>query len=589
MALRGGWGNKAAMAKPAHKNKQLQQARFRLFIMAAIVVCVNILASYYHTGLDLTQEKRFTLTEPTKKLLRNMEEVAVIDVYLKGKFPAGLQRMQEAVRERLRSFKEYAGSKIIYRFIDPFEGKTEKEKKQIAHDLANKGINVMSLDTQDDEEYSMKPFFPYALVQYNGREMPIYLLDAPASGSSQEQLNYAEAMLEYSFANAINRMGQAAKPAIAYITGHGEPLGIKTYDMLSRLPGIYDLDSLDITHSIDIPLVYDAVIINQPTLPFSGPDKLKIDQYIMHGGHVLWVINAVAASTDSFANTPKFLAMEHPTDLDDMLFKYGVRVNFDLLEDYVCNPLPRVMNGGKPELKPWVYFPRIDPTGEHPIVKNMNLLLAGFTNTIDTIQNDITKTVLLHSSAHSRVARAPVSVSLTMMSYALRPEMFPKQYLPVAVLLEGKFHSFYENRLAPEYLRLLDSLKHPFKPVTDSAGSMIVTSIGEVFSNGYSSKDGVLPLGYYNFTGEFFANRAFLLNCLEYLTDHSGILEARSKDVKLRLLDKARSKAEKGTWQFVNTGIPIAIVLVFASAYLFFRKRRYEVKPETAKNPKANA
>lgn len=577
------------MAKGAHKNKQLQQARFRLIIMAAIVVCVNILASYYHAGLDLTQEKRFTLTEPTKKLLREMDEVAVIDVYLKGKFPAGLQRMQEAVRERLRSFKEHAGSRLIYRFIDPFEGKTEKEKKQIAHDLENKGIRVMSLDMQDDEEYSQKPFFPYALVQYKGREMAIYLLDAPSSGGSQEQLNYAEALLEYNFANAINRLGKADKPSIAYLTGHGEPLGIKTFDMLSRIPGMYHLDSLDLRQVLQIPVAYDALIVNQPTETFSGPEKLKLDQYIMRGGHVLWVMNALAASTDSFMNSPSFIAMEHPTDLDDMLFKYGVRVNHDLVEDYVCNPLPRIIEGGRPEMRPWIYFPRLDPTGEHTIVKNMNLVLAGFTNSIDTIQNPIQKTILLHTSAHSRVSRAPVRVSLSMMSYNPKPELFTKQNLPVAVLLEGQFHSVYEGRLAPEYLHLLDSLKMPFKPKADSAGSMIVTSVGEVFSNGYSNKDGVLPLGYYNFTGEFFANRAFLLNCLEYLTDNSGILEARSKDVKLRLLDKARSKSEKGMWQFVNTGIPIAIVLVFASAYLFFRKRKYEVKHEPVKTNKPDA
>lgn len=570
------------MATKERKNRQQQQATVRIVIMAAIVVCVNVLASYFHKGIDLTHEKRFTLTEPTKKLLRSMEEVAVIDVYLKGQFPAGLQRLQEAVRERLRSFKEVAGNRIIFRFIDPFEGKTEKEKKAIAHDLEMKGIKVMELENRDDEEYSMKPFFPYALVQYNGHEMPIYLLDAPRGGGSQEQLNYAEAMLEYQFANAINRMSKPTRPSIAYLTGHGEPLGVKTYDMLATLPGIYDLDSLDLTQTIDISVAYDAVIINQPTMPFSGPDKLKIDQYIMHGGHVLWIMNALNASLDSLVNSPQFIALEHQTDLDDILFKYGVRVNFDLLEDMQCNPLPRVLNNGRPTLHDWVYFPRLNPTSDHPIVKNMDLVMGSFTNTIDTIKSaGINKTILLHSSKYSRAARSPVRVSLSMMSYPLKHEMFTKQYMPVAVLLEGNFHSLYENRLAPEYLRLLDSLKHPFKPKCDSTNKMIVTSVGEMFSNGYSTKDGVLPIGYYQFTGEYFANKTFLLNCLEYLTDNSGVLEARSKDVKLRLLDKGRVKPERTKWQVVNVAIPIAAVLVFASFYLFFRKRRYEVKKDS--------
>ena len=578
------------MATPAPKNRQQQQATIRIVIMAAIVVCVNILASYFHTGLDLTREKRFTLTDPTKKMLRSMQEVAVIDVYLKGKFPAGLQRLQEAMRERLRSFKEIGGNKIIYRFTDPFEGKSDKDKKLIAHNLEVKGIRVMELKTQDDEEYSMKPFFPYALVQYNGREMPIYLLDAPPGRGSEEHISYAEAMLEYKFANAINQLGKPKRPRIAYLTGHGEPLAIKTYDMLSTLPGMYDLDSLDLTHTLDISLLYDAVIINQPNSLFSGPDKLKIDQFIMRGGHVLWIVNALNATTDSLANSPQFIAMEYQTELDEMLFKYGVRVNYDLIEDMQCNPLPRVLNNGKPELHDWVYFPRLNPTGDHPIVKNMDLVMAGFTNSIDTIKSTgISKTILLQSSKYSRSARSPVRVSLSMMSYPLKHEMFTKSYLPVAVLLEGKFHSVYQNRLAPEYLRLLDSLNQPFKGTCDDPNSMIVVSMGEAFSNGYSAKDGVLPMGYYQFTGEYFANKHFLLNCLEYLTDRSGVLEARSKDVKLRLLDKGRLKSEKGTWQMVNVAIPIAAVVVFASFYLFFRKRRYEKKSEPIKPLSGNA
>lgn len=578
------------MATKTQKNRQKQQSTIRIVIMAAILVCVNVLASYFHAGIDLTKENRFTLTEPTKKLLANMPEVAVIDVYLKGKFPAGLQRLQEAIRERLRSFKEIGGSHIIFRFTDPFEGKTDKEKKLIAHNLEAKGIYVTELKTEDDDEYSMKPFFPYALVQYNGGEMPIQLLPPPTGRSAEDEISYAEALLEYKFANAINQLGKHRKSSIAYIVGHGQPLNIKTMDMLTTLPTIYELDTLDLKHSLNISLAYDAVIINQPTEQFSGPDKLKIDQYVMRGGHVLWVINSLNATLDSLVNSQQFLAMEYQTDLDELLFKYGARVNFDLVQDFQCNPLPRILNNGKPQLHEWIFFPRLNPSTDHPIVKNMDLVMASFTNSIDTIQSpDIKKTILLQSSKYSLSARAPVRVSLSMMSYPPKHEMFTKSYLPVAVLLEGQFHSLYQNRLAPQYLRLLDSLNEPFKPKCDSANSMIVVSVGEAFSNGYSAKSGVLPIGYYQYTGEFFANKNFLLNCLEYLTDKSGVLEARSKDVRLRLLDKGRIKTEKTTWQVVNVVIPIAAVLVFASFYLFFRKRRYEIKSTSAKPSPTNA
>ena len=577
--------------KPVTSNRH-QQAGIRIVLMGAILICANVLASYFHTGLDLTHEKRFTLTTSTKALLRSMPEVAVVDVYLKGTFPAGLQRMQEAVRERLRSFKDVAGAKIVFRFSDPLEGKTDKEKKAIIHDLSNKGIRALELKTENDDEYSMKLFFPFALVRYNGREMPIFLLDAPPGRSSVEQISYSETMLEYKFASAINQLGKPAKASIAYLTGHGEPLGLKTVDMLSTLPSVYNLDTLDLANSYHISLAYDAVIINQPSLPFTEPDKLKIDQFVMHGGHVLWVVNQLTASLDSLAiHPPQQMAVEQGLQLDDILLQYGIRVNNDLLEDMQCLPLPRTMNDGKPELHAWVYFPRLNPSADHPVVRNMDIVMGGFTNTIDTMLSpQIKKTVLLNSSKYSRNTRSPVRVSLSMMNYALKNEMFNKPYLPVAVLLEGKFTSMFRGRLAPSFLRILaDSLKEPYKPMCDSTTSMIVTSVGEIFSNGYTTKDGIQGIGYYKFTGDYFANKGFLLNCLEYLTDHSGVLEARSKDAKLRLLDNGRVKAEKTTWQLVNVGVPVVAVLLFASCYLFFRKRRYESKPEPVKSPSADA
>lgn len=570
------------MAKKEKKNPRQQQALVRIIIMAGILLCANILASYFHAGLDLTKEKRFTLTQPTVKLLKEMKEVAVIDVYLKGKFPAEFQRLTEAVRERLQSFKEVAGNKIIYRFIDPIEGKSDDELKQIVLDYRQKGIFHMPLSKKDDDEggYSMKICFPYALIHYNGKEIPVLLIENPYGQSPAEKISYAEATLEYKFANALNRMNRRDDARIAYIVGNGQRLGIETADMLTTLARNYVLDTVDLTHTLQISQAYDAIILYHPTDTFSGPEKLKIDQYIMRGGHVLWAVNSLNATVDSLRNSPQFIAMEYGLDLDDMLFRYGVRINNDLVEDMQNMPLPRTYEGGTPELRSWVYFPKFNPTAEHPIVKNMDFVFAQFSNSIDTLKTkEIKKTILLQSSKYSRVSRSPVRVSLTMMSYPLKNEMFNNPYKPVAVLLEGKFKSAYAGLLAPEYLRVLDSLKVPFKPKCDAENSMIVVSAGEVFSNDFSAKDGLIPMGYYRFTGEYFANRDFLLNCLEYLTDHSGILEARSKEVKQRLLDNARAKDEKNTWQFVNVGIPIILILVFASAYFFFRKRKYETKP----------
>jgi len=406
------------------------------------------------------------------------------------------------------------------------------------------------------------------------------LLEAPPGKSRAEQINYTESMLEHKFADAISQLQRSAPARLAYIIGNGEDLGINTFDMLASLPGYYFLDTLNLMHTIQISLAYDAIIINQPKITFTGPEKLKIDQYIMGGGHVLWNINQLNASIDSLQmHPPQIMAMEYGLDLDDLLFKYGVRVNNDLVEDRQNLPLPRIMNNGTPELHEWIYFPKLNPTSDHPIVRNMDFIYGQFTNSIDTLlTTGIKKTILLESSKYSRVDVAPVRVSLTMMSFPMNNEGFNKPYRPVAILLEGKFTSAFNHRLAPEFLSFLDSNKTPFKAQCDSENSMIVTSIGNLYGNDYSTKSGIIPMGYYKFNGEYYANKSFLLNCLEYLTDHSGILESRSKQVKLRLLDNGRAKEEKTQWQVINVGVPIAIVLVFASCYIFFRKRRYEIK-----------
>ena len=578
--------------KNQNTNQRQKQAVYRIVIMAAILICVNILASYFHSGIDLTKEKRFTLSEPTLKLLHNMHEVAVIEVYLKGKFPAELQRLQESVRERLRSFKDIAGNKIIFRFTDPFEGKSEAEKKQIAHDLQQKGVMIRELRIANDEEFTSKYFFPYALIQYNGKEMPILLTETLADKSSEESISYAETILEYKFANALNIMGRPDLAHIAYIVGNGEPLGSNTVDLLGSLSRRYYLDTVDLRKGTQISLAYDAIVIVQPTDTFTGQEKLKIDQYVMRGGHVLFSLSMLNANLDSIRlHPPQMIAMENYLDIDDLLYRWGARINKDLVEDVQNMHLGRTVNDGSPEMHDWTYFPKINPISEHPIVRNMDFIRSGFTNSIDTILSPgIKKTVLLHTSKYSRKAAAPLRVSLSMMNYPVKEEMFTKSYIPVAVLLEGKFRSSFTNKLAPAFLSILrDSLHQEFKPECDSSNSIIVTSIGDVFLNNYNQRDGYMPMGYYYWTKQYMANRDFLLNCIEYMTDHSNILEARSKEMKLRLLDNGRVKDEKATWQFVNVAIPVGIVLVFASAYFFFRKRRYETKPDNIKPSSGNA
>jgi gliding-associated putative ABC transporter substrate-binding component GldG len=404
--------------------------------------------------------------------------------------------------------------------------------------------------------------------------------------SDKEQLNLSATLLEYKLASAIHKLEYNIRPRIGYIMGHGEQLGNHTVDLLTTLSQYYKVDTIDLPNEYKISdAIFSAIIINKPTLAFDEKEKFKIDQYLMHGGKVLWALDMLQTPIDTLMKTGQFITTDYGLNLDDQLFKYGVRVNSDLIEDVTCNQIPLItgtMGNGQPEieLRPWPFLPIFTPNSGHSIVKNMDAIMGEFASSIDTIANESTrKTILLQSSNYSRSTAHPVRVSLSMLQYDPDARLFTKPYKPAAVLVEGKFQSLYRNRVPPAFLQLLkDSIKYEFKESVDSSTSMIVIADGDMMLNKVSRTRGMQEMGYWEYTRSLFANKNFVLNCLEFLTDPNSLLEARSKDLKLRLLDQKRAKDEELKWQFINVGIPIGLVLVFASCYMFFRKRRYETR-----------
>lgn len=575
------------------RKQQKRQATLRLVILVAILICVNLLAARLHFGLDLTKEKKFTLTKSSRSVLSSMDDIAVVTVYLEGKFPAGFQRLKEATREQLQSLRDYSDGKIKFQFTNPLDGKSSDEQAKVMDLLMSKGVYPINLKVQGEEQgYSEKFIFPYALVQYKGKEYPIRLLENKMGMAPLENLNYSESLLEYKFTSAIHNLDKPAKPEIAYVVGHNETLGMNSYDLLTSLSENYKVDTLDLVNSLYIPPYYKAIIINKPTQPFDDKDKFKIDQYIMAGGSVLWAIDQLYSPMDSLQANGQFIAMDYGLNLDDQLFKYGVRINSDLVEDKQCLPMP-VMFGqpGDPQpqmdLRPWMYFPVFIPEASHPIARNLDGIFGMYVSTLDTLDNpEVTKTVLLQTSRYNRRANAPARVSLSMLQYpldALFREAKPQH--PVAVLLEGKFRSLFQNRLHPSFLTVLkDSLHLEYKAACDTSARMIVIGDGNMLDNNFSEKTGPMEMGFWKFTETRLANKTFILNCIEYLTDNSNLLEARTKDTKLRLLDHTRVKKEEKTWQLINIGVPVLLVLVFASGYIFFRKRKYERPAGGVKN-----
>ncbi len=571
-----------ASNKTAARNRG---ALLRLLLLVASLILINALAVRFHYGLDLTAEKRFTLSKDTRKLLGTVDDVAVFTIYLKNDhMGADFQRLADATRDRLESFRGVTGGKLRYRFENPFTGlSTDKEKGNMAQKLAQKGIiGIPFGEGENGDSYTENILFPYAHLAYGGKEITISLLDNHQGMDRAAILDYSASQLEYKLARALYLLQNGQRPQVAYLVGNGEALGFRTFDALTTLPQFYNIDTFDLTQNLFIPAAYKAVIIAQPTLPFSDKDKYKLDQYVLGGGRVLMYIDQNTASLDSLAVSEAILATDRNLNLDDLLFRWGARLNANLVEDIRCVRIPVTVGelNGQPQIdrRPWPFFPVFVPSSRHPIVNNMDGILSLFASTIDTIATpDVKKTILLEASSRSRTSPVPARISLSSLRYKVRPELYNKPYGPTAVLLEGTFHSAFEGRIPEAFLEVLrDSIKRPFKAVSDTAGAVILVGDADIFLNQVSEKRGPQELGYWPIDDSRFSNKAFLLNCMEYLTEPGSPLEARSKESRLRLLDGARVKNERPKWQTLNIALPLVLLAVFASAYLFFRKRRYE-------------
>ncbi|HUP11095.1 MAG TPA: Gldg family protein, partial [Niastella sp.] len=374
-------------------------------------------------------------------------------------------------------------------------------------------------------------------------------------------------------------------PAIGYLVGNGEPLTYNVFDLIEHTLrqeyrfGFIPIDSVPV-----IPTVFDALVIVKPTSPFNEKQKLKIDQYIMQGGKVFWLIDKLYAEMDSLMRSHSdFIAYDRNLNLDDQLFKYGVRINGDLLQDLQSDKLPLVVGnyGNQPQMQlvSWPYFPTLSCYSGHPIAKNMEDVLSIFPNSIDTVKNNIKKTVLLASSEHSRILSTPAIVSLNSIKTEEDKKTFNQPFVPVAVLLEGRFSSLYTNRLSSGALDTLAGLyKQPFRAASEKEGKMIVVSDADIVSNVVTANEGPMPMGYNQFTNYQYANKDFFLNCIQYLTDSSGILETRSKDFTLRLLDPQKTEDGRVLWQLLSIGLPVVLVLLFGAVYQAVRKKKYQGK-----------
>jgi ABC-2 type transport system permease protein len=560
-----------------------RDAIFLLLLAVAILLLANVVIQFVHLRYDLTAEKKYSLSPSTKKMLKELKDVVVFKVYLEGDMPAGFKRLRQGTRDLLTEMRAYGGKNIQFEFIDPITGKNGEERKAILNELLAKGLAPANVKTGKANEQKLTMVFPCAIAVFGGKEFPIQLLENQIGFGQEETLNNSVISLEYKFANAIQKLTMYRPPRVAFSTGHGELSSIQVADIQQQLINLkYEVANLDITKRYKIDDKFDALIVAKPTVPFDEKDKYKIDQFVMHGGKILWMIDATTASMDSLQrNMGQQFALEQDLNLEDLFFKYGFRINADLIQDIsMCNQIPLVVgkmgNAPQTEMFPWYYFPLLISDNNHAIVKNLDPVAAQFCSTIDTIRNaDVKKTILLRTSDNSKAILTPMRVHFGILQQRPNPQYYNQPRLPVAALLEGTFSSLYKNRLSAEFLASADSMQE-LKFIDKSADTkMIVIADGDIARNEIRNDSTTYPLGYFPYTQQTFANKDFVLNCIQYLVDNSGILETRNKDVKLRLLNKVRVEQEKTKWQIINIVLPILVVLGFGFLFSYYRKKKY--------------
>lgn len=559
---------------PPVKNYRLQ-AIMQLCLLTGILVFVNIISSFLFTRIDLTDDKRFTLSEQSKNLVGNLKDVVYIKVYLEGDFSPGFSKLRNSTKELLDELRIYSNGNLEYEFIDPSENPDEKERRLVYAQLYQKGIQPTTIEERTKEGIKRTYVFPGALVSYANIEMPALLLKSQLGVSPELMLNNSIQNLEFEFCNVIRKVTNPSRPAIAFLEGHGELDTTRVADIAGALKASYELKRVVINGRLDALKNFKALVIAKPEIPFDEKDKFIIDQFIMSGGKVVWLIDPMQVSMDSLQRSGEMIALARDLKLEDMLFRYGARVNYDLIQDLLSSLIPVVtgMVGSQPkqELLPWYYFPVMTPQSKHPVVNNLNAVKGQFVSSIDPIDAPgIEHTVLLNSSQYSKIVPAPVRVSLGLMQYKPEPKMFPQKYVPVAMLLEGSFTSLYKNRIPPA---IMESKEIGFKEKSP-ASAMVVVGDGDIARNDIY-KGSPVALGFDRYTNVSYGNKSFLLNVLDYLCDDAGLMVIRNKEFRLRQIDPAIAESDNQPLRVLNVTLPLMTIIVFGIIKSYIRRRRY--------------
>lgn len=551
----------------------------KILITVLFLVGLNLVGHFIYKRFDLTADKRYTLSQTSLTIVSDVKQPLYIDVFLEGDFPGEFKKLQTETQQLLEEFRA-ENPNIIFQFVNPL--KEDDQKDQTMQSFMERGMTPVNVTVNDKGQQTQEVVFPWAVATCGNRSVKIPLLKNMMGASTAEKVVSSVQHLEYAFANAFNTVSKDKEKKVAIIKGNGELHDILIADFVKSVRenyyiGTFTLDSVakNPNESLKYLKKYDLAVIAKPTEAFTDEEKEVLDQYIVHGGKTLWLVDQVNMEMDSlYNNEGANLAFARDLNLSDLFFKYGFRMRPDLIYDVQNTPIALATGeqGSATQYTqyPWFFSPMIYPMQKekHPIVSNLDGIKFQFTSPIEPLKNELKKTVLLQSSPYSKLVGTPTEINLKMVSD--RPEQ--KDFLnsgnyPVALLLEGKFHSVYENRVLP--------FKEATYETTGKDSKMIVVSDGDVIRNQLDKDFQPLELGYDKWTNTLYANKEFMMNCVNYLLDDNGLINIRSKEVDLPILDKEKVVANYTSSQVITVAAPLVILVLFGVGFTVLRKRKY--------------
>ena len=560
------------------KEQDLRNVKSRwirpLIFMSAIVM-LNIASQYFYTRFDFTKEKRYTLTQRTKEILQETKKDITITVFLDGEMPSAFKRLKNATHDLLADYKSYAKTNIKLIYIDPISGLGGEEQNKVLTDLEEIGIKPVAVNIKSDAGLTQKIIFPMALVEIDGAPMAVNLLQKSGGPATNYEENITNSIqnLEYTFSSAIRTLLSGQMARIGFTEGKGEPSNLQLYDAITSLSARYNVGRVDLKlinkEGLDS---LKLLFIADPKVPFTETEKYKINYFVMKGGRLVWTIDQVRIYLDDLQRGTPRLATNSQLDIDDMLFEYGVRINYNLIADINSAIIP-ISSGplgqGQIQLVPWLYYPVLMPDSLHNVVKNIDGIRTEFASTLDTIAvPNVTKKVILHTSPYYKVYDTPKMMSLQLLDEETKQEEFSNPPKPTGVLLEGVFKSVFLNRPVP------DGITEQYEvPAKSKPTKMIVIGDGNIFTNQVSTSP--FPLGFDRYSQQNYGNKALLLNIADYFTDENPLIALRNKEITVRLLDKMLLRTEKTKWQVINAIFPLFLLISFAIFQHYYRKHKY--------------